>query len=222
MKKLRNYSHAWPILIFGVFYLISFAMLEQRSLGRIYIIHLKVDELIPFCEYFIVPYLLWFAFIAVTLFYFTFINKDKREYYQLIFSLGAGMTLFLLVSYFFPNGQDLRPVVFPRENIFTDMVRHLYRIDTPTNILPSIHVYNTVVCFIAIFKNKTLQTHKGILVGSFILSVSIILATVFLKQHSMLDVFSAFILNAICYQLLYKQEPAPHVHTSRHRLKQKA
>lgn len=202
--------------------MISFAMLEQRSLGRIHVIHLKVDDLIPFCEYFVIPYFLWFVYIAVTLFYFTFINKDKKEYYQLIFSLGIGMTIFLLISYFFPNGQDLRPVIFPRENFCTDLVRHLYRLDTPTNILPSIHVFNTVACFIAIVKNKTLQKHRGLIISAFILSISIVLATVFLKQHSMLDVFCGLALNIFCYQYIYKQAPVPHTQPARRRIKQKA
>lgn len=65
--------------------------------------------MIPFCEYFIIPYLMWFLYIALTVGYFAFINKNKQEYYQLIFTLGLGMTLFLVVSYFYPNGQDLRP-----------------------------------------------------------------------------------------------------------------
>ncbi|MGI6095289.1 MAG: phosphatase PAP2 family protein [Lachnospiraceae bacterium] len=220
MNKLKNYSHAWIILVYGIFYMISFAALEKRSLGQIYIIRLTADDKIPFCEYFIIPYLLWFAFIAVTLFFFTFINKDKREFYQLICSLGIGMTLFLLISFFFPNGQTLRPVVFPRENIFTSLVRHLYRIDTPTNIFPSIHVFNTVTCYIAIVSNKVLQKHKGIIAGTSLLSILIILSTVFLKQHTLLDVIGAFVLNIVCYQLLYKTEPVPH--TVRRRVKQKA
>ena len=31
--------------------------------------------------------------------------------YQLIITLGTGMTLFLIISLVFPNGQDLRPVL---------------------------------------------------------------------------------------------------------------
>lgn len=54
------------------------------------------------------------------------------------------MTIFLIVSYAYPNAQHLRPVEFPRDNIFTDVVRWLYKTDTPTNILPSIHVFNSL------------------------------------------------------------------------------
>lgn len=207
MNKLKDYSHAWYVFIYGIFYMICFALLEKRSYPRINIIHMKVDDAIPFCEYFIVPYLLWFAFVALTVLYFTFVNQDKKEYYQLICSLAVGMTIFLLVSFFFPNGQTLRPTVFPRENIFTDMVRYLYMIDTPTNILPSIHVFNTIACLTAIMRSPSLYPRKGLIAGTNILSILIVLSTLFLKQHSMIDVLSAFLLNMICYQLFYAVEP---------------
>lgn len=83
---------------------------------------------------------------------------------------------------------SLRPVVFPRENIFTDMVRLLYSMDTPTNILPSIHVYNSIAAFIAIAKCKALKSKPLVVGGAFILTVSIIAATMFLKQHTVVDV----------------------------------
>ena len=97
-----------------------------------------------FCEIFIIPYFLWFFYIAAAVLYFAFFNNSRAEYIRLLLNLGIGMTAFLLVSYIYPNGLTLRPVEFPRDNIFTDMVRLLYRIDTPTNVLPSIHVYNSV------------------------------------------------------------------------------
>ena len=160
---------------------------------------LKLDDMIPFCEYFIIPYLMWFL-------YFAFINKNKQEYYQLIFTLGLGMTLFLVVSYFYPNGQDLRPHL-TGDGFFISLVRHLYRIDTPTNILPSIHVFNSVACCIAICRHNSFKHPRTVKIVTFVLSVLIILATVFLKQHTLIDVFSAFALNIVAYQMFYKPHP---------------
>ena len=39
----------------------------------------------------------------------------------------------------------IRPGVFPRDNLFTRAVGLLYRIDTPTNVLPSMHVFNAIL-----------------------------------------------------------------------------
>ena len=108
MNFLKKYRHTLAIPAYGILYLLAFQYVEQRSV-RHHIIHMKIDDYIPFCEYFIVPYFLWFIFIAATVFYFAFINKNKKEYWQLVLSLGIGMTLFIIISLIFPNGQELRP-----------------------------------------------------------------------------------------------------------------
>lgn len=205
LNLLKKYKHTWIIPVYGLLYMLAFRYLEQRNV-KPHIIHMKIDDYIPFCEYFIVPYLLWFAFIAATVAYFAFVNKNKNEYYQLIFTLGVGMTLFLIISYIYPNGQDLRPSL-TGDGIFIQLVRHLYRIDTPTNILPSIHVFNSVACCTAIFRHAEFKKHRVFLGSVLLLTVLIIMATVFLKQHTLVDVVAAFLLNVFCYQMFYKVKP---------------
>jgi len=123
--------------------------------------------------------------------------------------LGIGMTIFLFISWVWPNGLDLRPETFPRDNFFTGLVADLYQRDTSTNVFPSIHVYNSVVAFIAINRCKALRKRKVIRAGAFVLSTLIILSTVFLKQHSVADVLGAFVMNAVLYVIIYRPELLP-------------
>lgn len=88
---------------------------------------------------------------------FYIFNKNKHEYYQLAFNLMMGMTVFLIVSYVYPNAQHIRPTEFPRDNIFTDIVKWLYSTDTPTNILPSIHVFNSLAIHMSLTNCETLR-----------------------------------------------------------------
>ena len=119
-------------------------------------------------------------------------------------NLAIGMTLFLIVSYVYPNGLNIRPAELPTILFFTRMVQFLYRTDTPTNVLPSIHVYNSVAAFSAIHTCKNLQKHKGIMQeGSFILTTLIILSTMFLKQHSIADVATGITCAVATYVLFY-------------------
>ena len=71
-----------------------------------------------------------------------------------------GMTVFLIVSYVYPNAQHIRPTEFPRDNIFTDIVKWLYSTDTPTNILPSIHVFNSLAIHMSLTNCETLRNKK--------------------------------------------------------------
>ena len=103
LNEIIKNGHLGMIAVFFIVYMITFSYIEDRDVHH-YIIHTTIDDQIPFCEYFIVPYLLWFLFVAVTVFYFMFFNKNQwKEYYQLIITLGTGMTLFLIISLVFPN-----------------------------------------------------------------------------------------------------------------------
>lgn len=199
------------IAVFFVIYMTLFYLLEQR-VTDFHLIHCSIDSLIPFCEYFIIPYYLWFVFIAATVAYFGLFNEDVMEYKHLSYTLMIGMTLFLLISYFYPNILNLRPDL-QGDGFCIRLVQKLHRIDTPTNVLPSLHVYNTVVCCVAIFRNKGCQNHPWILWGSGILSVLIILSTMFLKQHSVIDVAAALVMYpAIDWVCTYGLSRAKEIH----------
>lgn len=157
MKTIKKYKHFLPVVVYGIFYLKCFQYLETHITKGYHLIHTPFDDMIPFCEFFVIPYFMWFGYIAWSVLYFGFCNKNRREYYQLIINLGIGMTAFLVISYLYPNGQNLRPTVFPRENIFTDLVRGLYLTDTPTNVFPSIHVYNSVAVAVAVEHSEQLK-----------------------------------------------------------------
>lgn len=206
MNLQKKKKHAWIIPAYGIFYMTAFVLLE-RSDAKPHMIHSPLDDAIPFCEYFIIPYVLWYGFMAVTLCYFVFVYQGRKEYGQLLGTLGTGMTAFLIISFVYPNGHELRPVL-SGDNVFLQAVNFLYQIDTPTNVLPSIHVFNTLACSAAIFRNEECRKHRWILAGTGILAISIVLSTLFLKQHSVIDVLLAWILHMICVRIFYKWIPA--------------
>lgn len=202
MKKFyERYKHAIPLFIYAIIYLSWFGYLEKTVKRPANLIHMNLDDKIPFCEVFIVPYLLWFVYISAVVLYFFF--KHKQDYYRACTFLFTGMTVFLVVSTLWPNGHHLRPAVMPRDNIFSTMVAMLYKTDTPTNLWPSIHVYNSLGAHFAVFRNEKLHRKPVVHIGSLVLCVSIILSTMFLKQHSVFDVLTAFIMAAVMYIVVY-------------------
>lgn len=221
-KSLREFFRSYKALviiaIYCVLYLAAFFYLEERNTSY-YVIRFGIDAYIPFCEFFIVPYMLWFAYVALAVVYFCI--KDQEEGNKLVAFLIAGMTVFLIVSAVFPNGHHLRPKTFARDNIFVDMVKKLYIADTSTNVLPSIHVYNSIAVMISVCRTSLLKNHKVIKTGLMLLGASIICSTVLLKQHSMLDVMVAFILAALVYTICYREEVASRPSMSRAKAKLK-
>ncbi|MDR2043989.1 MAG: serine/threonine protein phosphatase [Clostridium sp.] len=210
MKKARyragnfliRYQHGAYALLYLAVYLLWFCYLEKTVIRDFTVIHMAVDDYIPFLEVFVIPYFLWFPYVAAAILFL--LLRNKSDYCRAFLFLAAGMTVFLLVSTLWPNGQHLRPFVMPRNNLFTQLVSALYRRDTPTNLWPSIHVYNSIGVHAALMKSKELETKKGIRLASFLLCVSIILATVLIKQHSMFDVLTAFGMAVVMYVIVYQ------------------
>ena len=206
-KHFRNilktaFPASLPLLIYVAVYLLWWKYLEHTAPGTGFsLIHTPVDDLIPFNEYFVIPYLLWFVYVTFVVVWFLF-KGNRLEYFKLLAFLGAGMTLFLIISTLFPNSLQLRPVRFTDNNLLTDLVRFVYKHDTPTNVFPSIHVYNSVGCYLALMHSEKISSRMKNL--SFVLSLFIVMSTMFIKQHSVFDVMCAFALCIIFDYLVYR------------------
>lgn len=206
MNFIKKYKHGLIISVFAVVYVMIFNYLEHRVVFGYHVVHTVLDDYIPFCEYFIVPYLLWFPYMFLSVIYFIFWNDNKQEYYCLIKNLCMGMTIFLIVSFVYPNGHVLRPVTFEQDNIFISMVQWLYSKDTPTNILPSIHVFNSIAIYMGISTCRKLRNKKLIRYTALLLTILIVLSTMFLKQHSVVDVCLGATLSLAGYHLFYREQ----------------
>ena len=192
-----------PSVIYMTIYVIWWALLEHRQVARYTVIHMAADDAIPFLEIFVIPYMAWFAYVVGVVLFFL-VTEQKRDYYRLITFLYIGMTVFLIVSTLQPNIHELRPVSFARSNLFTALVRGFYRVDTPTNLWPSIHVYNAIGVHIAVMESEFFKTRHVLRGASFVTCVLIILSTVFIKQHSVFDVLTAVAMSIILYLIVYQ------------------
>lgn len=195
---MRNWCMRHPILfmaLYAVFYLASFAFLEKHILIPDLWVHCRLDDLIPFCKYAIIPYVMWFPWIPFTLFYLLW-KAPRADFWRLCLPLFAGMTLSLLFYVVVPNGLTLRPRSVPGTDIFAVAVRSLYRSDTPTNVCPSIHVFNSVTLMLAYYRSNCFDAprRRWMRPASAVLCLAIVLSTMLLKQHSVIDVVFGILL----------------------------
>lgn len=201
MKNLlKKYGHIW-VCGYILLYLPYFFWLESVITDNYKIMHVALDDTIPFCEYFIVPYIIWFFYVSGAVLYF--LLTDKQDYYRLCAFLFIGMTISMLICTVYPNGTDLRVEVDPHKNIFCYLVQKIHDSDTPANVFPSIHVYNSVGVHIGIMNSEQLKEHRWVRRISFVIMTAICMSTVFLKQHSVVDVTGAFVLAYVMYLFVY-------------------
>ncbi len=192
-----------PVLFYVPMYMMWFIYIENHKFSHYSVIHTAIDDMIPFNELFVIPYYMWFAYVSLALLFFLF-SFDVEDYYKYFIFLATGMTVFLVISTLFPNMHYLRPAVMPRDNVFSHLVTVIYSHDTATNLWPSIHVYNSIGTMIAVHHSRRFGRVGKII--SDIIGTSIILSTLFIKQHSVYDVITAFIM-AIVFYLLYYHSP---------------
>lgn len=198
----KKYRHAlWALYIIA--YLIAFFIVEKvvSSDSAYWVSYMKLDDMIPFCEYFVVFYVLWYPYMALTGLYLIF--RDPDAFRRFMWFIMIGFTASIIFFFIFPNGQNLRPETFEHDNIFTSLIGSLYAADTNTNVLPSMHVIGSMATFFAFIDCKLLRKRKLLTFCSFVLAVMINLSTVFIKQHSFLDVIAGLVVSAVIYLIVY-------------------
>ena len=95
----------------------------------------------------------------------------------------------MVVYIIFPNRQDLRPEVFPRENLLTSLIGFIYSVDTNTGVCPSLHVgYSLGIASIWLRESGV---PKWIRIGIAVWCGIICISVAFVKQHSVVDIFAA-------------------------------
>ncbi len=203
IRKIRAFIQQKPyslILLYFLFYLTGFFVLERVVSEPVYIIHCRLDDMIPFCEWFLLPYISWFILLIGAPLYF--LLTDKRDFIKLCGMMFNGMTICLLCYLLFPNGLQLRPEV-TGDNLLCRIAGLLYAVDTPTNVCPSIHVASTTAVCLTAFRARQFRGRAGIKAAVSLWALLIILSTVFLKQHSVIDVLCGILLSLLLYWIAY-------------------
>ena len=195
---MRNWCMRHPIgfmALYLLFYLLCFTLLEKYVTVPDLWVHCRLDDLIPFCKYAIIPYSMWFPWIPFTLFYILW-RGPRNEFWRLCLPLFTGMTLSLLFYLIVPNGLTLRPHTIADTDFFANAVRALYRTDTPTNVCPSIHVFNSVTLMFAYYRSSCFDKpgRRWMRPAAVILCTAITCSTMLLKQHSVIDVVFGILL----------------------------
>lgn len=207
-RKLRlnnlntdEFKHLKLLLYWPIFGLLFLFVERFYNVGYYYPMHCALDDMIPFQELFLIPYMFWFVYLVGMHLYTLLYDVDsfKRMMKYIIITYSAAM----LIYFVFPTCQELRPPEFERDNILTRFIGGFYQFDTNTNVFPSIHVIGSLAVLSAALHSDTIQS-VGWKVAFTVAAILICLSTVFMKQHSILDLFGALpiclIADLVCYK----------------------
>lgn len=188
----------WPLFGIGFFTVERLLPLDFKP------VYHPLDDLIPFCEWFVIPYYLWFVFIIGNIIYTLLLDVPTFKKYSYFVIISYTLTLIIFVL--FPNKQDFRPTEFERDNILVDIVKGLYGFDTNTNVCPSLHVVGSFAVMFSLWNSKHFSTPFWRAFFA-VVTVLISISTVFLRQHSVIDIITGVLLSFAVYPLAFKMKP---------------
>ena len=203
LSKIREarFSHLILLLDWVAFFLLFYLTENFIPAEKCFPVWCKLDDMIPFCEYFLIPYVFWYFLIAFSLLYFLLYHVESFQKLQtyIIITQVVAMMVYIL----FPTRQDLRPLEFSRDNVLTRGVAFLYSVDTNTGVCPSLHVAYSLGAASVWLKEKWAHPAWKIFVA--VSAALICLSTVFIKQHSVVDFLAAIPVCALAEFLVFRK-----------------
>ena len=122
LRKLNTpeFSHIKLLLFWPVFGLVFLALERFRPHAAYHVMHCALDDAIPFSEWALIPYLLWFVYLIGALAYTFF--QDVPAFRRMMRFVIVTYTAATVVYFIYPTQQLLRPEAFAHDNALTRAV----------------------------------------------------------------------------------------------------
>lgn len=153
------------------------------------------DNMIPAVSYWAVIYFLSYLFWAVS--YVTVALESREMGQRLLVADLMGKCICFVIFIAVPTA-IIRPEV-PQGECFSWLLELLYAIDTPDNLLPSMHCSVSWFAMRFVLKSKKPYTWYKVLAPIF--TLLIFASVLFTKQHIVIDIAAGVLVAELCTQI---------------------
>ena len=201
LKNLTSPQYRHLLLLLGwvgyfLFYFLTENLIPESACHPIW---MPLDDLIPFMEIFLIPYVFWYLLIVFSLGWFLLYDVKSFKILQTYIIVTQVVATVVYIVY--PSRQDLRPEIFENDNFLTRCVGFLYSFDTNTGVCPSLHCAYSFGIASTWLKEKGASRWTKVFVLVFVTLVC--LSVAFTKQHSVVDIFAAFPVCLLAEWMVY-------------------
>lgn len=194
-----EFRHLYLLLGWVVYFGFYFLTENLIPAENCHVIHCALDDMVPFCEWFVIAYAGWYVLIVISLGYFLLYSVDSFRKLQtyIIITQAVAMVVYIL----YPSRQDLRPAEFSNSNICTWILGLIYSFDTNTGVCPSLHVAYSLGIASTWLREKSAPrlTKAAVVFAVFMICISV----AFVKQHSVVDIAAALPVCALAEYLVF-------------------
>ena len=195
---IKTHRHMWWGLYLPV-YLIMYFTVELVVTDNYWATQTAIDDYIPFCEYYVIPYDSWGPLLFVLGVFL--ILKDPESFRRYMWFIAIAYTTATIFCFLVPNGQDLRPAVLPRQNICSWILQKTWEADNNANVFPSVHILGVVAAISAMWHSPKMKRVWQI--AGTVWFVIIAASTLLVKQHAFIDLAAALVWGAVVYAIVY-------------------
>ncbi|MDO7904793.1 phosphatase PAP2 family protein [Paenibacillus sp. JX-17] len=165
----------------------------NRLKDHVYSFAISLDQMLPFVPFFIIFYALWYPFVTAALIALAF--KNRNVYFQTLIGLCGGLVISYICFALFQSTIE-RPNIANEKGLLYWMVDFIYSTDRPYNCFPSIHVLSSYL----ILRGTSVFGSMKWAIASMI-STLIIVSTLLVKQHVLVDVAGGILVGEVCFRL---------------------
>jgi membrane-associated phospholipid phosphatase len=159
-----------------------------------------LDDAIPFVPDMVIFYeYLFYGMVILTMLYFAFI--EYRRGYALGWSLVVINAIAIVIYIVFPVSTYQWRLTFQGQLNLNDFLQaevyKIYTTDTPFNCFPSLHAAVSTICFYSWYRYSKVRpsiTTKAVAITAFVIAAGVILSTLFIKQHYIVDEIAGIVL----------------------------
>ena len=128
-SKINNPEFSHIKLLGGwIVYLVCYFLTEQLiPASECHVIHCAIDDIIPFNEYFLLFYCLWYVLIVISLLYFFLYDISSFRHLQIFIMVTQAAAMAFYIVY--PSIQIGRPEIMPHDNFLCELMTFIYAID---------------------------------------------------------------------------------------------
>lgn len=188
IKKI-NFKVILTSILLVAFQSIIF-FLTKPFIKEPFVLGSALDNALPYVPHFIWIYVFWYFMLFAVPYYISVKNKVSLYKYITTYIITTIIAGIIFIS--FPNSVIRAEIT--GTDIANKLVSFIYKMDTPAiNCLPSIHCLFSYLFILATFDAKE-DTSKLMKIIITILSILVVLSTLFIKQHVIYDAIASLIL----------------------------
>lgn len=193
MKKFEKFKPLLIPLALSAYQGLSYLLVKPFQ-HNIHVLGNGIDTYVPFIKYFIIFYCTWF--IMLFLIPYLLYKKDKNMLAKYVCSHLIAITICNIIFIIYPT-TVLRPEL-SSNSFFDAWVGFIYLIDTPAiNCMPSIHCLLCMLFILSTGTSKKFNIKEKITIT--IISILIMLSTLFIKEHALIDLITGDLLMTIVF-----------------------